>query len=170
MAERAPHPHGDPRLHRLAAIAAVVALVVAAIALVVVARRAPAVAEAPPVAAPADAGDPTLASITRLGATSFAVPATTIDAWLADPARIARGVTGARRVHEPDGVAIDGVRPGSVAAALGLEAGDVIRGINGAEVSDPAAIAPLIARSTGQISVDLWRRGATVILNYRNGR
>lgn len=158
---------------RLAGVAAVVALVVAAVAVVVVARRVSTVVEDPPpaprAAAPVDAGDPLLATITRIDATTFTLPPTTVDAWLAEPTRIARGVTGARRVHEPDGFQLDDVRPGSAAAALGLQTGDVIRGINGAELNDLAAIAPLIAHSVDQVSVDLRRGGHTVILNYRIG-
>lgn len=157
----------------LAAVAAVVALVVAVVAVIVVARRTRAVGEDPrpeSQAASPDAGDPLIATITRLGATTFRLPPATVDAWLAEPAQIARGVTGARRVHDPDGVLLEGVRPGSPAAALGLQSGDVLRGINGAEVNDLDAIAPLIARSVDQVSLDLRRDGRTVILNYQIGR
>jgi S1-C subfamily serine protease len=139
----------------------------------VVARRPRAVDEAPPPASHAATtvdADPLVATITRLGATTVQLPPTTVDAWLAEPARIARGVTGARRVRDPDGFLLEDVRPGSAAAALGLQAGDVLRGINGAEVNDLAAIAPLIAHSVDQVSVDLRRGDQTVILNYQIGR
>ena len=158
--------------HRLAAGAAVVALIAAIAALIVVARRAPVVDEPPPAPSPPRLAttDPLLATITRLTATTYRVPATTVDAWLAEPTRIARGVTGAHRVHDPDGVQIDDVRPGSLAAALGLETGDVIRGVNGDEVNDLAAIAPKIARSVERVTLDLRRGDHTVILNYLIGR
>jgi S1-C subfamily serine protease len=155
---------------RLAAVAAVIALIAAIAAVIVVARRPRVVDEAPPPPPPLTIADPLPATVTRLTATSFRVPPTTVDAWLAEPARIARGVTGARRVHDPDGLQLDDVRPGSAAAALGLETGDVIRGINGAEVNDLAAIAPVIAHSVERVTVDLRRGERTVILNYQIGR
>jgi membrane-associated protease RseP (regulator of RpoE activity) len=177
MSQRAHGEHAAARTHKLAGVAALVALVVAVVAVIVVARRSRVIDEDPragsQAAATVDAaidGDPLTATITPLGATAFRVPPTTVDVWLAEPARIVRGVTGARRVRDPDGFQLDDVRPGSPAAALGLRAGDVIRGINGTELNDLAAIAPLIAHSVDQITVDLRRGGRTLIFNYQIGR
>jgi type II secretory pathway component PulC len=113
--------------------------------------------------------DPLIATVTRIDARTYAVPHATVEAWLADPARVIAGVGAARHVTNPDGpdgFELQALRPGSVAAGLGFQDGDVIRAINGGALSSLDAIAPLIVRGGRQISVDVQRHGAAIILNY----
>jgi type II secretory pathway component PulC len=113
--------------------------------------------------------DPLLATVTRIDARTYAVPHATVEAWLADPARVIAGVGAARHVTNPDGpdgFELQALRPGSVAAGLGFQDGDVIRAINGGALRSLDAIAPLIVGSGRQISVDVQRHGAAIILNY----
>ena len=85
----------------------------------------------------------------------------------ADPAQV---TSGGRAVPVVDGAQggfkLYAIRPGSAYAALGLEDGDVVRAINGTPVASADQILELVARSTGQITLDLFRRGQPLLLNY----
>ncbi len=110
--------------------------------------------------------DPLLQDIKRVGAARFELPRRAVYGWLARPARLTAGVGSVRRTDR--GLELNDVRPGSLAAALGLEDGDVIRAINGDEVAPMDSALALSSRlaHVEQITLDLRRRGAPLILNY----
>lgn len=113
-------------------------------------------------------GDPRIASVRQVNPTTFAVPRATVEAWTADPVQV---TSGGRAIPvldagEQSGFKIYAIRPGSAYAALGLVDGDVLRAINGTLLASGDQVLELVARSTGQITVDLLRGGRSVIFNY----
>lgn len=77
------------------------------------------------------------------------------------------GVTPAEEAGDVKGAAIGTVEEGSAAAAMGLQAGDVIRKVNDAEVSDFAALSAAIrAMAPGDaVAVTVERDGKSITLN-----
>lgn len=108
--------------------------------------------------------DPLIATVTQLDSTTYEVPRSTVETWTAHPERVVAG--GVAALNTPDGVRIFAIRPGSVPDALGVQNGDLIRGINGVEIGSTDQALEIIARSTRRITVDLRRGGQTIILNY----
>ncbi|HEX7839592.1 MAG TPA: hypothetical protein VF469_19085 [Kofleriaceae bacterium] len=112
--------------------------------------------------------DPLIATVKRLDDTTYEVPRATVEAWTADPGLVTSGGRGVPVVDlgEQSGFKLYAIRPGSAYAALGLENSDVVRAINGTPLGSGDQILVLIARSTRQISLDILRRGQSIILNY----
>jgi general secretion pathway protein C len=112
--------------------------------------------------------DPLVATVKQLNDTTYEVPRATVEAWTADPALVISGGRGIPMLDPgaPHGFKLYAIRPGSVYAALGFQDGDVVRAINGTEIGSGDDVRELIARSTRRISVDIFRRGQPIILNY----
>jgi S1-C subfamily serine protease len=123
------------------------------------------------VAASASSGgstDPLIATVSQLNATTYQVPRSTVEAWTADPMMVTSGGR-AIPMLEPGvqhGFKLYAIRPGSVYAALGLQNEDIVRAFNGTAVGSGNQILELVAQSNTQISVDILRRGQSIILNY----
>lgn len=64
-----------------------------------------------------------------------------------------------------DGVVV--LDPGPYGARAGLQAGDVIRAINGAKVSAPTDVLKLMQDSGRRVAMDLFRRGQILKLRFR---
>jgi general secretion pathway protein C len=125
---------------------------------------------APPSGASASAApggpslDPSIArGIERVSTGEYRIDRGVLDRLVDDYATFARGVTAT-----PDklngrvvGMRLDGIRAGSVLELLGLENGDRIVAINGADMTEPArALEALGAiRVAPRIDIDLSRRG-----------
>lgn len=109
--------------------------------------------------------DPLITTVAQLDNTTYQVPRSTLEAWLANPRRVTIGA-GTFSASGRGGFEIFAIRPGSVLEALGIQNGDVIRGINGSELGSTDKVIELIAKSTQRITVDLQRQGQTIILNY----
>jgi S1-C subfamily serine protease len=126
------------------------------------ARRA-AIAAAEP-----GASDPLIATVRQINDTTYEVPRATVEAWTADPALVTSGGRGVPvlGMDEQSGFKLYAIRPGSTYAALGLQNGDVVRALNGTPIASGDQILVLVARSTRQITLDIVRRGQTIILNY----
>ncbi|HEX2692211.1 MAG TPA: PDZ domain-containing protein [Kofleriaceae bacterium] len=107
--------------------------------------------------------DPLIVTVRQIDRTTYEVPRSTVEAWTARPERVAAG--GSVLSH-PDGIRILAIRPGSILEALGIQNGDLIRGINGVELGPLQRVIEIIAGSTRRITIDLWRGGQTIILNY----
>ena len=116
--------------------------------------------------APSGPSDPLIATLKRIDSTTYELPRSTVEAWTADPAKLTAGITSARHLSNPDGFQIEAVQPGSSVAALGIQDGDVIRGLNGVGIASIDMVLPTIAKSTTRITIDLRRQGRTIILNY----
>lgn len=108
--------------------------------------------------------DPLIATVKQIDRTHYEVPRSTIETWTAHPERVVAG--GVSALNNTDGVRIFAIRPGSVPDALGIQNGDLIRGINGVEINSADQALVLIARGGLWVTIDLRRGGQTVILNY----
>ncbi len=130
------------------------------------APRASAPMSPPPV--PSVDPHPVLDLIEKVDDTHYRVPSATIDALLADPMMIAKAarVVPAFRNGAPDGFKLYAIRPGSVYARLGLQNGDTLRAINGFELTSPDKVLDLYTglRGAASLTLDLWRRGRSVML------
>jgi general secretion pathway protein C len=115
---------------------------------------------------PAPPLDPLIATVKQLDRTSYEVPHATVDAWLADPRRVLAGSVATFITGPQGGFQITAIRPGSHVAALGLQRGDVIRGINGVGLGSTDQALELLAQSARQITVDVRRGTQTIIFNY----
>ena len=67
-----------------------------------------------------------------------------------------------------DGFKLVGIRPGSLYTYIGIRSGDVIRRVNGEEISSPTKALALYdkLRTTSQVSIDIERRGKPKTLAY----
>jgi len=109
--------------------------------------------------------DPLIATVKQLDRTTYEVPRSTVDAWLADPGRVMAGSVATFITGNRDGFQLSAIRPGSLFDALGLHDGDVIRGINGVELGSSDQALELLAKSAQRITVDVQRGTQTIILN-----
>ncbi|MGE5182695.1 MAG: PDZ domain-containing protein [Acidobacteriota bacterium] len=143
---------------RLALALAVAAFAIAATALIVAIERrggepvpAPATAAAP---APAPAKIDPAAGVRRLDATHVEISRAAFDALIADPSQVA-----ARAEQVAGGFRVSGIGRGSVLDRAGLRDGDVIRGVDGMDVSTPAAALEVYQqlRSANRLTIDLYR-------------
>jgi len=94
----------------------------------------------------------------------FAVPSNTVRdvlPALARGERIERPFLGVTSAPHPAGAQIQGVTPGSPAAAAGLRAGDVITGVDGSPVSDPDELSQAVSghRPGDEVEVEVSRDG-----------
>lgn len=110
------------------------------------------------------------AGIRQVGEGIYEVDRSTIAAILAQPrllgpVRPAMASEGGR----PAGVRLSGIRPGSGLALLGLQSGDRLVQVNGADVSDTRAMVQLYAglQSASHVSATVNRGGQTIPLELR---
>lgn len=141
-------------------------------------RTGPVVASGEPVAPPAtvDTGIPGLdaaeldANITSNGESSWTINRTLVDRLLANQAAL---MSAARVIpHEEDGrvvgVKIYGIRRSSLLGRLGVQNGDMLRTINGFDLTEPDSVleAYTSLRSADHLSLSVTRRGSPVTLDY----
>jgi S1-C subfamily serine protease len=94
----------------------------------------------------------------------FAVPSNTVREVLpalARGERIERPFLGVTSAPHPAGAEIQGVTPGSPAAGAGLQAGDVITGVDGAPVGDPDDLSRIVSglEPGDEVEVEVTRDG-----------
>lgn len=89
----------------------------------------------------------------------------TKDGELATAARFVPSVLDGR----PNGFRVHRIRPDSVIAKMGMQDGDLIKRVNGMEISTPdqALAAYTQLKDAEHLSVQLERRSAEVTLEYR---
>ncbi len=145
---------------------------------------APAIATAhavipPPVVTPPEAGgDPALGisaqemeqNIQQISETSFSINRTLVDRLLANQAAL---MSAARVIpHEEDGhvvgVKIYGIRRSSLLGHLGIQNGDMLRTLNGFDLTDPTAVLDAYSRlrTSDSLSISMVRRGQPVTVDY----
>lgn len=113
------------------------------------------------------AGTPQFRLNVTAAGNSFAISRKELDETLRDPAqlnllgRISPSTTGG-------GVKMESAPPGSLAAKLGLQPGDVIKRVNGQTVLSPGDLAGLYSKfaTTSTIQAEVQRGSATVQLTY----
>ncbi len=139
------------------------AFAVASVALIIAIERRGGDAPATPASARAPAPPPTkldLASgVRRLDATHVEITRAAFEALLADPSQLA-----ARAEQVPGGFRVLAIARGSVLDRAGLHDGDVIRGVDGMDVSTPATALEVYQqlRSANRLTIDLDRGGEPV--------
>jgi general secretion pathway protein C len=97
---------------------------------------------------------------------SFAISRKELDETLRDPAQL--NLLGRISPGSVGGVRMEAAPPGSLAAKLGLQPGDVIKRVNGQTVLSPGDLAGLYSKfaTTSTIQVEVQRGSATVQLTY----
>jgi hypothetical protein len=87
----------------------------------------------------------------------------------ARPATPQTGPFGLALKPGPNGIEVVAVRPGSDAAAAGLEVGDVITSVNGNPVTATTNLGPLVrdGRDSGSLSFDVLRKGESKKLLWK---
>lgn len=133
----------------------------------------------PPVVAPdAAGGDAALGlsaeemdgNIQQISETHYGVNRTLVDRLLSNQAAL---MSAARVIpHEVDGrvvgVKIYGIRRSSLLGHLGIQNGDMLRTINGYDLTDPTGVLDAYShlRQADQLSISMERRGAPVTMEY----
>jgi type II secretion system protein C len=107
----------------------------------------------------------------KLSSTEWQIDRHLFAGVLADPAGLAqqaRVVPSVDPEGQPNGFRLDWIRPGSVLAALGLQAGDTIQAVNGSDIStlDKLASVYQSMQSAGFIALGLTRTGQPLELDY----
>ena len=138
--------------------------------------RPAAVAAAEPVAPAGDTGIAGIeaadldANITAVSDTSWSITRTLVDRLLANQAAL---MSAARVIpHEEDGrvvgVKIYGIRRSSLLGRLGIQNGDMLRTINGYELSEPNSVLEAYTnlRTADHLSLSVVRRGSATTLDY----
>ena len=142
-----------------------VATVRAAQPAVAIAEPAPATSEGGVEAAELDA------SIQQISDTSYAVNRSLVDRLLSNQAELMR--TARVIPHEVDGrvvgVKIYGIRRSSLLGRLGIQNGDMLRTINGFDLTEPdsALEAYTRLRSAERLSLNVERRGQPISMDYQ---
>lgn len=69
----------------------------------------------------------------------------------------------------PQGFKIVGVRPGSLYSHIGVRSGDVLKGVNGEEITSPNKALELYEqlKNSANVNVEIERRGRPVTLDYK---
>lgn len=111
------------------------------------------------------------ANIQQISETSYTINRTLVDRVLANQAELMR--TARVIPHEVDGrvvgVKIYGIRRSSLLGRLGIQNGDMLRTINGYDLTQPdsALEAYTRLRTADRLSLNLERRGQTITINYQ---
>ncbi len=109
-------------------------------------------------------------NIQQISETSFSINRTLVDRLLANQAAL---MSAARVIpHEEDGhvvgVKIYGIRRSSLLGHLGIQNGDMLRTLNGFDMTDPTAVLDAYSRlrTADSLSISMVRRGAPVTVDY----
>ena len=104
--------------------------------------------------------------VSRNGANAFAFSRKDLDTALKDPGQLS--FLGRIGVPQGGGVRLEEAPPGSLAARLGLQPGDVIRKVNGQAVASAGDLARLYQQfaTTSLIQAEIQRGTASVQLSY----
>ena len=105
-------------------------------------------------------------NVARAGANNYSISKGELDAALRDPGQLHHlGQIGATA---GGGARLEQAPPGSLAQKLGLQAGDVIRKVNGQAIASPGDLARLYTQfnSLNLVQAEVQRGGATVHLSY----
>ena len=120
---------------------------------------------------PVETIDPALlAGIVKKTDTTYEVPKDVVDALLANPMAMAKGVRVVPAVKDgkPSGFKLYAIRPSSLPAHLGFANGDTVRKINGTELTsaDKALEVYTKLRDAKKLTVEIERRGAAMTFTY----
>jgi len=111
------------------------------------------------------------ANIQQISETSYAINRSLVDRLLANQAELMR--TARVIPHEVDGrvvgVKIYGIRRSSLLGRLGIQNGDMLRTINGFDLTEPDNVLEAYTRlrSADRLSLSIERRGSPVSMDYQ---
>lgn len=108
--------------------------------------------------------------ITKTGANSYQIDREMLNEQLDDLSSLSKGarVIPHYRDGRPQGFKIVGVRPGSLYSHIGVRSGDVLKGVNGEEITSPNKALELYEqlKNSENVNVEIERRGRKVALEY----
>jgi general secretion pathway protein C len=114
--------------------------------------------------------DTLLYGITKTGGTSYAIDRSVRDTVFGDASEIMKSlvVRPEKQGDEVVGIRLVGVRPDSVLGAIGLEGGDVLRSVNGYELTAPEKLLDAYAHlaTATKLRVVITRGGRLLELDY----
>jgi len=108
--------------------------------------------------------------IEKLSDTSYTLTRSLVDKLLENQSALMRAarITPMKEGDRVSGVKLSAIRPNTLLSMIGMKNGDVMRTINGYDMSDPSAALQAYARlrSESNITVSMLRDGAPVTLTY----
>jgi S1-C subfamily serine protease len=109
------------------------------------------------------ARDPMLDTIKKIDEFHYEIPKSTVDRALANPLDVAKGarVVPGISMGRPEGFKLYAIRPNSIYAALGFANGDLVRAVNGFELTtaDKALEIYTKLKDATSLEVEITRRG-----------
>ncbi|MEZ4467523.1 MAG: type II secretion system protein GspC [bacterium] len=108
--------------------------------------------------------------VKKTGANSYEIDRQMLNEQLEDLNALSRQarVIPHYRDGKPQGFKIVGVRPGSLYSQIGVRSGDILKSVNGEEISSPNKALELYEKlkNSDNVAVDVERRGRKVTLDY----
>ena len=108
--------------------------------------------------------------IKKTGKNQYEIDREMLNEQLNDLSNLSKGarVIPHYRDGRPQGFKIVGVRPGSLYSHIGVRSGDVLKGVNGEEITSPNKALELYEqlKNSGNVNVEVERRGRKVALEY----
>ncbi|MGK0360191.1 MAG: general secretion pathway protein C [Bradymonadia bacterium] len=108
--------------------------------------------------------------VKKTGKNQYQIDREMLNEQLEDLATLAKGarVIPHYRDGRPQGFKIVGVRPGSLYSHIGVRSGDVLKGVNGEEITSPNKALALYEqlKNSENVNVEIERRGRKVGLEY----
>ena len=108
--------------------------------------------------------------IKKTGKNQYKIDREMLNEQLDDLSKLSKGarVIPHYRDGRPQGFKIVGVRPGSLYSHIGVRSGDVLKGVNGEEITSPNKALELYEqlKNSGNVNVEIERRGRKVALEY----
>ena len=115
-----------------------------------------------------DAYDP---NVEDLGDNRYKIPRATIDHSIGNMSQLLTQIRAVPNIQDgkTNGFALSEIEPGSVFDEMGLEEGDVLRSVNGQQVSDPGQAMQMMSslRGASSISIQVLREGHPTTLSYQ---
>jgi general secretion pathway protein C len=108
--------------------------------------------------------------IKKTGKGSYDIDKNSLNEWLDDIGTLSRQarVIPHYRGGKPQGFKIVGVRPGSLYTNLGIRSGDILKSVNGEEVTSPTKALELYEKlkTSDNVTLDIERRGRKATYEY----
>lgn len=108
--------------------------------------------------------------IKKTGKNQYQIDREMLNEQLEDLSKLSKGarVIPHYRDGRPQGFKIVGVRPGSLYSHIGVRSGDVLKGVNGEEITSPNKALELYEqlKNSENVNVEVERRGRKVALEY----
>ena len=115
-------------------------------------------------------GDDFDPNVTDLGDNRYQVPKSTVDYSMNHLSELFTQIRAVPNIQNgrTNGFSLSEIEPGSVFDEMGLEEGDVLRSVDGQQVTDPAQAMQMMSmlRNRNQLTVQVFRDGKPITLTY----